>query len=47
MVCFARHAETDRNLGTPLCLDCYDHTHQIVWAAERARHRGTVESLPG
>lgn len=23
------------------------HTHQIVWAAERARHRGTVESLPG
>lgn len=22
------------------------HTHEIVWAAERARHRGSVETLP-
>ncbi|HEY0002863.1 MAG TPA: replication initiator [Actinoplanes sp.] len=31
LVCFARHAETDRNLGTPLCLDCYDYAAQAVW----------------
>jgi hypothetical protein len=31
MVCFARHAETDRNLGTPLCLDCYNYDAQAVW----------------
>lgn len=31
LVCFARHAETDRNLGTPLCLDCYDYQAQAVW----------------
>ncbi|WP_432417544.1 replication initiator [Actinoplanes solisilvae] len=31
LVCFARHAATDRNLGTPLCLDCYDHDAQAVW----------------
>ena len=31
LVCFARHAETDRNLGTPLCRDCYDYPAQAVW----------------
>ena len=31
LVCYARHAETDRDLGTPLCLDCYDHAAQVVW----------------
>ena len=31
LVCYARHAETDRALGTPLCLDCYDHDGQVVW----------------
>ncbi len=31
MVCYARHADTDRILGTPLCLDCYDHHGQVVW----------------
>jgi hypothetical protein len=31
MACFARHDETDRVLGTPLCLDCYDHDRQVVW----------------
>ncbi|GIH03385.1 hypothetical protein Rhe02_14520 [Rhizocola hellebori] len=29
--CFARHAATDRCLGKPLCLDCYDHDGQVVW----------------
>ncbi len=31
LVCFARHAETDRNLGTPLCLDCYPYGAHAVW----------------
>ena len=31
LACFARHAEADRNLGSPLCLDCYDHPSQVVW----------------
>ncbi|MEV0570582.1 replication initiator [Dactylosporangium sp. NPDC050588] len=31
MVCFARHEETDRVLGTPMCLDCYDYAAQVVW----------------
>jgi hypothetical protein len=29
--CFARHEEADKRLGTPLCLDCYDHDTQVVW----------------
>jgi hypothetical protein len=31
LVCFARHADTDRNLGSPLCRDCYDYDAQAVW----------------
>jgi hypothetical protein len=31
LVCYARHEDTDRQLGTPLCLDCYDHAGQVVW----------------
>jgi hypothetical protein len=31
LVCYARHAETDRTLGSPLCLDCYDYDAQAVW----------------
>ncbi|GAA1773297.1 replication initiator [Luedemannella helvata] len=31
LACFARHDESDRVLGTPLCLDCYDHDAQVVW----------------
>lgn len=31
MVCFARHPADDPRLGTPLCLDCYDHDAQAVW----------------
>ncbi|MGY0004114.1 replication initiator, partial [Micromonospora sp. I033] len=30
-VCWARHEPGDAVLGRPLCLDCYDHDHQVVW----------------
>ncbi|WP_432956199.1 replication initiator [Micromonospora haikouensis] len=29
--CWARHEPGDAVLGQPLCLDCYDHDHQVVW----------------
>ncbi len=29
--CFARHDPGDKSLGTPLCLDCYQHNAQVVW----------------
>ena len=29
--CDRIHAVSERILGTPLCLDCYDHQHQVVW----------------
>ena len=31
MVCWSRHEPEDKLLGQPLCLDCYDHAHQVVW----------------
>jgi hypothetical protein len=31
--CYARHETGDPRLGLPLCLDCYDHDHQVVWNA--------------
>jgi hypothetical protein len=31
LACFARHGADDPRLGTPLCLDCYDHDWQAVW----------------
>jgi hypothetical protein len=31
IACFARHEDTDRNLGAPLCLDCYDYPGHVVW----------------
>jgi hypothetical protein len=31
LVCFARHEASDRNLGSPLCRDCYDYDAQAVW----------------
>ncbi|MEV4275860.1 replication initiator [Actinoplanes xinjiangensis] len=31
LACFARHDPDDTRLGTPLCLDCYDHDGQVVW----------------
>ncbi|WP_330465124.1 replication initiator [Micromonospora zamorensis] len=30
-VCWARHETGDTVIGRPLCLDCYDHDHQVVW----------------
>ncbi|MDX3005939.1 hypothetical protein PWY87_29950 [Kribbella solani] len=31
--CHQTHGEEEKILGTPLCLDCYDHDHQVVWNA--------------
>jgi hypothetical protein len=31
LTCFARHEIGDQTLGQPLCLDCYDHDHHVVW----------------
>ncbi|WP_344167732.1 replication initiator [Pilimelia columellifera] len=31
MVCFARHERGDTRIGTPVCADCYDYEHQVVW----------------
>ncbi|GIL25713.1 replication initiator [Actinocatenispora comari] len=29
--CTRMHAPGDPMVGTPFCLDCYDHDHQVVW----------------
>jgi len=31
MSCPAVHRDDDPRLGQPLCLDCYDHDHHVVW----------------
>lgn len=31
LACFARHEPHDPRLGRPICLDCYDHDHHVVW----------------
>ncbi|GEL18621.1 replication initiator [Pseudonocardia asaccharolytica] len=31
LVCTQRHTEHAPCLGRPLCLDCYDHAHHVVW----------------
>jgi hypothetical protein len=31
LACWKRHSRDDVELGTPLCPDCYDHDHQVVW----------------
>jgi hypothetical protein len=31
MYCLHRHGENDKNLGEPLCLDCYDYLGHVVW----------------
>ncbi|BBH71142.1 replication initiation protein [Actinoplanes sp. OR16] len=43
-ICFARHEADDARLGTPLCLDCYDHDAQTVWnlAAGELWRRTTI-----
>lgn len=33
MSCPARHHRDVPCVGTPLCLDCYDHEHQVIWNA--------------
>ncbi|WP_329005697.1 hypothetical protein OHA18_20155 [Kribbella sp. NBC_00709] len=33
MRCHQTHRDGEKILGTPLCLDCYDHDHQVVWNA--------------
>jgi hypothetical protein len=44
LACYARHDADDRRLGTPLCLDCYDHDAQVVWnvAAGELWRRTTI-----
>jgi hypothetical protein len=29
--CHRLHAEDEKTLGTPLCMECYDYDHQVVW----------------
>ncbi|MEU5884424.1 replication initiator [Spirillospora sp. NPDC047279] len=31
LACFTRHRHGDEQLGQPLCADCYDHDHHVVW----------------
>ena len=31
LVCTQRHTENAPSLGRPICLDCYDHAHHVVW----------------
>ena len=33
MSCGVVHGDGDPRTGTPLCLDCYDHTAQVAWNA--------------
>ena len=46
LACFARHEADDSRLGTPLCLDCYDHDAQVVWNLSAGElWRRTTENL--
>jgi len=29
--CHERHSAGDKRIGQPLCIDCYDHEHQVIW----------------
>ncbi|MFI6814739.1 replication initiator [Nonomuraea sp. NPDC050328] len=31
LACWKRHTPGDARLGQPLCPDCYDHAHHVVW----------------
>ncbi|GAA2414618.1 hypothetical protein GCM10010404_85940 [Nonomuraea africana] len=31
LACWQRHTADDEQLGRPLCADCYDHAHHVVW----------------
>ncbi|GAB3237821.1 replication initiator [Kineosporia babensis] len=37
VACFARHAEADPQVGTPLCRDCYDYEAAVIWQANLGR----------
>jgi hypothetical protein len=46
LACFARHDRADTCLGTPLCLDCYDHAAQVVWNLQAGElWRRTTETI--
>ncbi len=34
LACFTRHTAGDELLGQPLCADCYDHGHHVVWNSQ-------------
>jgi hypothetical protein len=34
LACNRVHKDGEKSLGTPLCLDCYDHDHQVVWNSQ-------------
>jgi hypothetical protein len=45
--CHRTHAENEHILGTPLCLDCYHHDHQVVFnnQAPELWRRTTIATL--
>jgi len=46
MACRQRHAEGSSCIGRPLCLDCYDHSHHVVWNSQAGElWRRTIETL--
>jgi hypothetical protein len=46
LYCVARHEPDDSRLGQPLCLDCYDHVHQVVWNNQASElWRRTTEAI--
>jgi hypothetical protein len=46
MACHERHTASDRRLGQPLCLDCYDHHAQVVWHHEAPElWRRTIQEI--
>lgn len=36
MRCHRIHADGEKILGQPLCLECYDYNHQVVWNSQAA-----------
>jgi hypothetical protein len=46
MSCTQRHNDTSPVVGRPLCLDCYDHSHHVVWNCQAGElWRRTMETL--
>jgi len=44
VACWARHGSDDPILGEPLCADCYDYEHAVLWNASCSAlwHRTTI-----